>query len=84
MVIDFVNYIGEWWKADVEAVVNQATQTGLPPNISDAHIVNGQTGAVPGCPSPGNDPFNGSDKLILGYKIATLEQKLRSYLRITN
>jgi hypothetical protein len=74
MVIDFVNYIGEWWKADVEAVVNQATQTGLPPNISDAHIVNGQTGAVPGCPSPGNGPF----------KIATLEQKLRSYLRITN
>ncbi|KAI5578921.1 hypothetical protein POPTR_008G064000v4 [Populus trichocarpa] len=45
--------LGEWWKADVEAVVNQATQTGLPPNISDAHIVNGQTGAVPGCPSPG-------------------------------
>ena len=46
MVIDFVNYIGEWWKADVEAVVNQATQTGLPPNISDAHIVNGQTGVM--------------------------------------
>ncbi|KAJ6909728.1 hypothetical protein NC652_020646 [Populus alba x Populus x berolinensis] len=45
--------MSEWWKADVEAVVNQATQTGLPPNISDAHIVNGQTGAVPGCPSPG-------------------------------
>jgi hypothetical protein len=74
IAIDFVNYIGEWWKADVEAVVNQATQTGLPPNISDAHIVNGQTGAVPGCPSQGNEPF----------KIATLEQKLRSYLRITS
>ncbi|KAH8496950.1 hypothetical protein H0E87_019611 [Populus deltoides] len=43
---------GEWWKADVEAVVNQATMTGLPPNISDAHTVNGQTGAVPGCTSP--------------------------------
>ncbi|KAJ4828241.1 Laccase-22 [Turnera subulata] len=45
--------LGEWWKADVEAVVNQATQTGLPPNISDSHAVNGHTGAVPGCPSPG-------------------------------
>lgn len=57
VVIGFVNYVGEWWKADVEAVVNQATMTGLPPNISDAHTVNGQTGAVPGCTSPGNDPF---------------------------
>ena len=57
MVIDFVNYIGEWWKTDVEVMVNQTTQSGLPPNISDAHVVNGQTGAVPDCPSPGNDPF---------------------------
>ncbi|KAJ6900223.1 hypothetical protein NC652_026371 [Populus alba x Populus x berolinensis] len=45
--------LSEWWKADVEAVINQATMTGLPPNISDAHTVNGQTGAVPGCISPG-------------------------------
>lgn len=67
VVIGFVNYVGEWWKADVEAVINQATMTGLPPNISDAHTVNGQTGAVPGCTSPGNDPFfNDSDnKFIL-------------------
>ncbi|KAJ6768111.1 LACCASE [Salix koriyanagi] len=45
--------LGEWWKTDVEVMVNQTTQSGLPPNISDAHVVNGQTGAVPGCPSPG-------------------------------
>ncbi|KAJ6772670.1 MULTI-COPPER OXIDASE [Salix koriyanagi] len=36
--------LSEWWKADVEAVINQSTITGLPPNISDAHTVNGQTG----------------------------------------
>ncbi|EOA32960.1 hypothetical protein CARUB_v10016290mg [Capsella rubella] len=35
---------GEWWKSDVEAVINQSTQSGLPPNISDAHTINGLTG----------------------------------------
>ncbi|KAK8491059.1 hypothetical protein V6N11_047104 [Hibiscus sabdariffa] len=40
---------GEWWKADTEAVVNQAMQTGLPPNISDAHTINGRPGPVPNC-----------------------------------
>jgi laccase len=43
----------EWWKADVEAVINQATQTGLPPNVSDAHTINGYPGPVPGCSSQG-------------------------------
>ncbi|KAH7548195.1 hypothetical protein ACOSP7_032434 [Xanthoceras sorbifolium] len=45
--------LGEWWKADVEAVVNQAIQTGLPPNISDAHTINGHTGPVTNCSSQG-------------------------------
>ncbi|KAL5568927.1 hypothetical protein UlMin_025502 [Ulmus minor] len=45
--------LGEWWKADVEAVVNQAMQTGLPPNISDAHTINGHPGPVPNCSSQG-------------------------------
>ncbi|XP_022742734.1 laccase-22-like isoform X1 [Durio zibethinus] len=45
--------LGEWWKADTEAVVNQAMQTGLPPNISDAHTINGHSGPVPNCSSEG-------------------------------
>ncbi|XP_022765049.1 laccase-22-like [Durio zibethinus] len=45
--------LGEWWKADTEAVVNQAMQTGLPPNISDAHTINGHAGPVPNCSSEG-------------------------------
>ncbi|KAK2637308.1 hypothetical protein Ddye_032100 [Dipteronia dyeriana] len=45
--------LGEWWKADVEAVVKQATQFGLPPNLSDAHTINGRTGPVTNCPSQG-------------------------------
>lgn len=46
--------VGEWWKADVEAVIYQATQLGMPPNISDAHTINGYPGPVPNC-LQGND-----------------------------
>ncbi|XVF24032.1 hypothetical protein REPUB_Repub13aG0091600 [Reevesia pubescens] len=45
--------LGEWWKADTEAVVNQAIKTGLPPNISDAHTINGHSGPVPNCSTEG-------------------------------
>lgn len=41
--------LGEWWKADTEAVINQATQTGFPPNVSDTHTINGYTGPVRNC-----------------------------------
>lgn len=41
--------LGEWWKADTEAVINQATQSGMPPNVSDAHTINGHTGPVRNC-----------------------------------
>ncbi|KAH7853967.1 hypothetical protein Vadar_008626 [Vaccinium darrowii] len=44
---------GEWWKADTEAVVNQAMQTGLAPNISDSHTINGHPGPFPNCSSQG-------------------------------
>ncbi|KAL4620932.1 hypothetical protein ACB092_06G192200 [Castanea dentata] len=45
--------LAEWWKADVEAVIKQATQSGLPPNVSDTHTINGHPGPVPGCSSQG-------------------------------
>lgn len=45
----------EWWKANTEAVLNQAMKTGLPPNVSDAHTINGHPGSIPDCPSPGTD-----------------------------
>lgn len=47
--------VAEWWKADVEAVVNQATKSGFPPNVSDAHTINGHPGPVPGCSSQGTE-----------------------------
>ncbi|XP_031742849.1 laccase-22 isoform X2 [Cucumis sativus] len=40
---------GEWWKSDVEAMVNKSTQLGQPPNVSDAQTINGHPGHVPGC-----------------------------------
>ncbi|KAG5603056.1 hypothetical protein H5410_034426 [Solanum commersonii] len=48
---EVVIILGEWWKSDVEAVVDEATQSGLPPNISDAHTINGLTGPVSTCSS---------------------------------
>lgn len=43
--------LGEWWKADTEAVINQAMQSGMPPNVSDAHTINGHIGPIHNCSS---------------------------------
>jgi laccase len=44
---------GEWWKADTEAIINQAKQTGLAPNNSDAHTINGLPGPLHNCTAKG-------------------------------
>ncbi|KAI3734947.1 hypothetical protein L6452_14429 [Arctium lappa] len=44
---------GEWWKSDADAVMQQWMQTGMPPNVSDAHTINGYPGPVPNCSSTG-------------------------------
>ncbi|XP_019182569.1 PREDICTED: laccase-11-like isoform X1 [Ipomoea nil] len=41
--------LGEWWNADVESVENQGNQLGLPPNMSDAHTINGKPGPLFPC-----------------------------------
>ncbi|KAG5566984.1 hypothetical protein RHGRI_002522 [Rhododendron griersonianum] len=46
---EVVVVLGEWWKSDVEAVINEATKSGLAPNISDAHTINGHPGPVKNC-----------------------------------
>ncbi|KMT11987.1 hypothetical protein BVRB_5g099490 [Beta vulgaris subsp. vulgaris] len=43
--------LGEWWKSDVEAVINEALKSGLAPNVSDAHTINGYTRPVKNCNS---------------------------------
>ncbi|CAN6581392.1 unnamed protein product [Malus baccata var. baccata] len=45
--------LAEWWKSDTEAVINQALKSGLAPNVSDAHTINGHPGPVPNCSSQG-------------------------------
>ncbi|KAI5663610.1 hypothetical protein M9H77_22933 [Catharanthus roseus] len=43
--------LGEWWKSDTEAVINQALKAGNAPNVSDAHTINGHPGQVSTCSS---------------------------------
>ncbi|XP_051130430.1 laccase-17-like [Andrographis paniculata] len=42
---------GEWWKADPEAVITQALNTGGGPNVSDAYTINGLPGPLYNCSS---------------------------------
>nr|TKS02235.1 hypothetical protein D5086_0000164940 [Populus alba] len=41
--------LGEWWNTDVEEVEKQGTEMGLPPNMSDAHTINGKPGPLFPC-----------------------------------
>ncbi|KAH6836623.1 Laccase/Diphenol oxidase family protein [Perilla frutescens var. hirtella] len=41
--------LGEWWKSDVEAVIDEAMTSGRPPNVSDAHTINGHPGPMTNC-----------------------------------
>ncbi|XP_073296715.1 laccase-11-like [Primulina huaijiensis] len=41
--------LGEWWNADVEQVEKQGENMGLPPNMSDAHTINGKPGPLFPC-----------------------------------
>ncbi|KAF8394943.1 hypothetical protein HHK36_018882 [Tetracentron sinense] len=50
---EVVVILGEWWKSDTEAVINQALKSGLAPNVSDAHTINGHPGPVSSCSQQG-------------------------------
>lgn len=41
--------LGEWWNTDVEEVEKQGAEMGLPPNMSDAHTINGKPGPLFPC-----------------------------------
>ncbi|KAK4840425.1 hypothetical protein QYF36_008542 [Acer negundo] len=41
--------LGEWWHSDVEELVKQGNKMGLPPNMSDAHTINGKPGPLFPC-----------------------------------
>ncbi|KAI4353238.1 hypothetical protein L6164_002203 [Bauhinia variegata] len=46
---ELVVILGEWWISDTEAVINEALKSGLAPNVSDAHTINGHPGSVANC-----------------------------------
>ncbi|KAK9158999.1 hypothetical protein Scep_005573 [Stephania cephalantha] len=50
--------LAEWWKSDTEAVINQAMQSGLAPNVSDSHLINGHPGLLSNCSSKGGFTLN--------------------------
>ncbi|KAJ6742265.1 MULTI-COPPER OXIDASE [Salix viminalis] len=50
---EVVVVLAEWWKSDTEAVINEALKSGLAPNVSDAHTINGHPGSVSACSSQG-------------------------------
>ncbi|CAN1853596.1 IRX12 [Linum perenne] len=53
LMTTWMDVAGEWWKSDTEAVINQAQKSGLAPNVSDAHTINGHPGPVSNCASQG-------------------------------
>ncbi|CAK9133892.1 unnamed protein product [Ilex paraguariensis] len=50
---EVVVVLGEWWKSDTEAVINEALKSGGAPNVSDAHTINGHPGPLSKCSSQG-------------------------------
>nr|GME04577.1 laccase-14-like [Ipomoea batatas] len=47
--------LGEWWKSDIQAVLDQFLATGGDPNTSDAYLINGQPGDLYPCSN--NDTY---------------------------
>ncbi|KAF5446773.1 hypothetical protein F2P56_032376 [Juglans regia] len=74
---EVVVVLGEWWKSDVEAVINEALKSGLAPNVSDAHTINGHPGPLSSCPSQGfRLPVNTSKTYMLRIVNAALNEEL--------
>ncbi|KAJ6750707.1 hypothetical protein OIU85_001265 [Salix viminalis] len=69
---------GEWWKSDVEAVIDEATKSGRAPNVSDAHTINGDPGPVSACSSQGgyNLPVQPGKTYMLRIINAALNEEL--------
>ncbi|KAG6602628.1 Laccase-4, partial [Cucurbita argyrosperma subsp. sororia] len=53
VVESLVRHYSEWWKGDVEDMVNKSIVSGLPPAVSDVHTINGHPGPVHGCATNG-------------------------------
>lgn len=47
------NGAGEWWKGDIQQVLDEFLASGGDPNISDAFLINGQPGVLYNCSKNG-------------------------------
>ncbi|PNT30743.1 hypothetical protein POPTR_006G096900v4 [Populus trichocarpa] len=75
---EVVVVLAEWWKSDTEAVINEALKSGLAPNVSDAHTINGHPGAVSTCSSQGGFtlPVKSGETYMLRLINAALNEEL--------
>ncbi|GAA0176313.1 oxidase [Lithospermum erythrorhizon] len=70
--------LGEWWKGDVDAILQQALFTGAGPNFSDAYTINGQPGDLYRCSSKDTVKFyvDPGDTVLFRVINAALHQQL--------
>ncbi|XP_027334824.1 laccase-4-like isoform X1 [Abrus precatorius] len=75
---ELVVVLGEWWKSDTEAVINEALKSGLAPNVSDAHTINGLPGKVTNCSTQDvyNLPVESGKTYLLRLVNAALNEEL--------
>lgn len=73
--------LGEWWNSNPIDVVNQATRTGAPPNISDAFTINAQPGDLYPCSS--SDTYRLSVKAGESYLLRIINAALNAELFFT-
>uniref|UniRef100_A0A2N9FAM0 Laccase n=1 Tax=Fagus sylvatica TaxID=28930 RepID=A0A2N9FAM0_FAGSY len=78
---EVVVVLAEWWKSDTEAVINEALKSGLAPNVSDAHTINGRPGIVSTCSTQGSEaafklPVQSGNTYLLRIINAALNEEL--------
>ncbi|KAL5550078.1 hypothetical protein UlMin_000254 [Ulmus minor] len=75
---EVVIVLGEWWKSDTEAVINEALKSGLAPNVSDSHTINGYPGSISSCSSQGGFtlPVESGNTYLLRIINAALNEEL--------
>ncbi|XP_004506788.1 laccase-4 [Cicer arietinum] len=81
---ELVLVLGEWWKSDTEAIINEALKSGMAPNVSDSHTINGFPGKVSNCSNQEvyNLPVESGKSYLLRIINAALNEEL--FFKIAN
>ncbi|KMT05369.1 hypothetical protein BVRB_7g175010 [Beta vulgaris subsp. vulgaris] len=75
---EFPILLGEWWNRDSMSILQQALNTGIAPNVSDAYTINGQPGDLYQCSSTDTITFfvEAGETILLRIINAALNQQL--------